>query len=260
MRRLDVVAFSAVLVWVALAYIVLPYVWLHYERQPLLSGRGMVTRTGSDIPGDPLNAGLVGSREDVVCAMSAAGWSPADAITLKTSIEIVGSVVLDRPYRNAPVSPLFYDGRREDLAFEKEDGSSALRRHHVRFWRVLEKGEEQRPVWLGAVTFDRGVGVSHYTLQVTHHIGADVDAERDALIAGLEKSGRVAATYEIAGVGPTLNGRNGGGDRYFTDGEIQVARLSEGCQPAPVASQKLPSPAHIAAKNALWRFLRGLMP
>ena len=219
----------------------------------------MVTRTASNIPGAPLNVGLVGSREEVVCAMTAAGWSPADAITLKSSIEIVGSVLLDRPYRDAPVSPLFFEDRREDLAFEKEEGSSALRRHHVRFWRVLEKGAEERPVWLGAVTFDRGVELSRYTLQVTHRIAPDIDAERDRLVADLERARRASATYEIAGVGPTLNGRNGGGDRYFTDGEILLARLREGCeQQAPAAPERLGSPAHIAAKNAAWRFIRDL--
>lgn len=75
-------------------------------------------------------------------------------------------------------------------------------------------------------------------------------------MAGLEKAGRVSATYEIAGVGPTLNGRNGGGDRYFTDGEILIARLLEGCVPqAPAIPQRFASPAHIIAKNALWRFI-----
>ena len=74
--------------------------------------------------------------------MQAAGWYPADPVTLRSSIEIVGSVLLDRPYRDAPVSPLFYLGRREDLAFEKPIGNSADHRHHVRFWKVLDQGEE----------------------------------------------------------------------------------------------------------------------
>jgi hypothetical protein len=90
--------------------------------------------------------------------MHEAGWFPADPITLRTSIEIVGSVVLNRPYEDAPVSPLYYDGKKEQLAFEKPDGRSADKRHHVRFWLVLEKGTDDRPVWLGSVTFDRGKG------------------------------------------------------------------------------------------------------
>ena len=96
----------------------------------------------------------------------------------------MGGVLLHRPYPTAPVSPLFYDGRREDLAFQKPDGTSPARRHHVRFWRVLDSGEEGPPVWLGAATFDRSVGLSRYTGQVTHHIGADIDAERRRRLPG----------------------------------------------------------------------------
>jgi hypothetical protein len=125
-----------------LAYVALPWAWTHYERQQGLQGLPMVTRTAQGIPGDPLNAGLVGSHEDVARAMHAAGWVPADPITLRTSFAIVGSVLLDRPYRHAPVSPLFHQGRREDLAFEKQVGTSANRRHHVRFWK--DPGQRRR--------------------------------------------------------------------------------------------------------------------
>ena len=72
--------------------------------------------------------GLVGSRDDILRAMDAAKWFPADPVTLRTSIEIVGSVVLDRPYHAAPVSPLYYQGKKEQLAFERPDGRSADRR------------------------------------------------------------------------------------------------------------------------------------
>jgi len=79
----------------------------------------MVTSTAQGIPGDAINVGLIGRREDVVSTFHAAGWYPADPITLRSSLEIVGSVLLDRSYKDAPVSPLDFDGRREDLAFEK---------------------------------------------------------------------------------------------------------------------------------------------
>jgi len=124
------------------AYLVLPTFWTHYEHQKRLATLPMVTLTAQGIPGDPINIGLVGDNRDVLCAMHDAGWYPADPVTFKSSIEIIGSVLLGRPYRDAPVSNLFYLGRREDLAFEKPDGHSADQRHHVRFWKVLDKGEE----------------------------------------------------------------------------------------------------------------------
>ena len=131
--------------------------------------------------------------------MHAAGWYPADPITLRSSIAIIGSVVLDRPYKDAPVSNLYYDHRCEDLAFEKPAGKSANARNHVRFWLVLDNGAEGRPVWLGAATFDRGVGVSHLTGQVTHHIAPNIDAARGLLSNDLEEAGMVDATYQVSG-------------------------------------------------------------
>jgi hypothetical protein len=252
-RRIIVTALFVLAAYGLLAYIVLPAAWTHYEHQKGLAGRPMVTHTAQGIPGDALNVGLVGSRDDVIRAMHDAGWYPADPITLKTSLEIIGSVLLDRSYKTAPVSPLYYDKRREDLAFEKPDGKSADRRHHVRFWLVLERGEEGRPVWLGAVTFDRGVGLSHYTGQVTHHIAPDIDAERDGLIADLTKAGLVTAIYQVTGVGPTLNGRNGEGDYYYTDGEIKIARLVANGQRTTAAPATLSLPPLVAWKDALWR-------
>ena len=144
---------AIVLAYTALAYLALPALWTHYEHQKGLADLPMVTHTAQGIPGDPINAGLVGDDKDVLCAMQAADWFPADPVTLRSSIEIAGSVLLDRPYRDAPVSPLFYLDRREDLAFEKPDGKSADHRHHVRFWKVLDRARRQRPVWLGAVTY-----------------------------------------------------------------------------------------------------------
>lgn len=246
--------------WLLLAYVILPAAWTHHEHQPGLADRPMVTRTPQGIPGDPLNVGLVGDREDVVRAMLAGGWLPADPVTLKSSLGIVGSVLLDRPYLTAPVSALDYDGRREDLAYEKSAGRSADRRHHIRLWQVIDAGAEGRTVWLGSATFDRGVGLSTDTGQVTHDIAPDIDAERDGLAADLTRAGMVATVYAVSGVGPTLTGRNGEGDRYRTDGEVRVLVLVEGGRRAATPPRTLPAPPWVRAKDAAWRAVGQALP
>jgi hypothetical protein len=253
LRRASVILLLTMAVYILLAYVVLPLLWTHHEHQKGLAGLEMVTRTAQGIPGDPINVGLIGDKADIVCAMHAAGWYPADPITLKSSIEIVGSVVLDRPYKDAPVSNLYYLGRREDLAFEKPIGASADRRNHVRFWKVLDEGQEKRPVWLGAATMDRGVGVSHYTGAITHHINADIDLERQTLTGDLEAAGMATAKYQVTGIGPTLAGRNGGGDLYYTDGEVWILRLVEGCRKNTAPVNVLPSPLATQIKDQIWR-------
>ena len=256
-RRVWIGAALFAFAWAGVAYAALPLAWRHYEHQRALDGAPMLTRTPLGIPGDPLNFGLVGSEADIVCAFEAAGWSPADPVTLATSLKIVGSVVLDRAYPDAPVSSLLYKGKREDLAFQKAEGKSADRRHHVRLWKALDAGDEGRPVWLGAASFDRGVGLSHYTFQVTHHIDPDLDAERDKLGADLSDAGVVDEVYFVTGIGVTVNGRNGGGDRYFTDGEVLMARLAPDCGSGRSATPKvLPNPPLVEGKNAVWRAIR----
>ena len=252
LERVLLLALALVGAYALLAYLALPALWTHYEHQRGLANLPMVTRTAQGIPGDPINVGLVGDNKDVLCAMQAAGWYPADPVTLRSSIEIAGSVLLDRPYLDAPVSPLFYLDRREDLAFEKPVGHSADRRHHVRFWKVLAQGQEQRPVWLGAVTYDRSVGVSHYTGAITHHIAPDIDAERTLLATDLENAGMVEAKYQVTGIGPTMDGRNGGGDLYYTDGEVWILRLVIACARRTGPASIIPSPSATEIKDQIW--------
>ena len=102
------------------------------------------------------------------------------------------------------MSPLYVFGRKQDLAFEKDVGGSADRRHHVRWWRAKPIDAVGRPLWIGDATFDRDAGISHLTGQITHHIAPDIDAERDHLTADLVAAGQLAGRYEWPGMGATL--------------------------------------------------------
>lgn len=219
---------ALVVTYLLVAYFIAPEIWIFRDAGRVAEFGNMVTTTEQDIPGDPINVGLVGSKEEVIRAFAAAEWDPADKITLRSSIEIGLSVVLDRPDLDAPVSPLLFEGRKQDLAFEKPVGESADQRNHVRFWLTDKTGTDGRQLWLGSASFDRGVGLSHDTGQITHHIGPNIDAERDLVIGDLQKAGQLSSSYEIPGIGATDNGRNGGGDPYFTDGKAVVGVLRQG--------------------------------
>jgi hypothetical protein len=250
------------LVLLVLAYALLPLGWGHYEHRRGLQGRPMVTHTKLGIPGDPINFGLVGEEAEVLCAFRAAGWDAATPVTIASSVKIVGSVALRRAYPAAPVSALYYEGRPEDLAFEQAAGASAQTRHHVRFWRTSTPTQsgDARPLWLASASFDKGVGVSHYTFRVTHHIDADLDAERKYVSDALAKTGLVKLVYDVTGIGPTLTGRNGGGDPYFTDGEVAIETLGPSCQATPQqAPPRLANPWPARLRNRIWRHLRPLL-
>ena len=244
-------------IWLMLAYLILPLIWRHYEHNPTLAEAPKTTVTGQGIPGDPLNVGLIGAEHDVILAMHAAGWSPADPITLGSCIRIAASVVFKRPDPDAPVSGLFVFSRRQDLAFEKPVGGSARHRHHVRFWKWLEGGGAGRPLWIGSATYDVSVGFSHRTGQVTHHIAPDIDAERHGLVQDLIDAGWLDKIYQVTGVGATLVGRNGGGDRYFTDGELTIGVL--GTQADADRPDRLANPAAVQLKEQLWSAIGPLL-
>jgi hypothetical protein len=80
-------------------------------------------------------------------------------------------------------------------------------------------------MWFGAATFDRSVGLSHTTGQVTHHIAPDVDAERDRLVSELRRAGAVQSVDWKDGFHTELDGKNGGGDPWHTDGRLAIVRL-----------------------------------
>ena len=86
------------------------------------------------------------------------------------------------PGKQRAASPLYFDGRREDLAFEKPDGKSADRRQHLRLWMVLQSGADGGLVWLGSASFGSGVTLSRDTGQVTRKIAPNIDQERDRQI------------------------------------------------------------------------------
>ena len=231
-----------VALYLVAAYVILPLAWRRrMHRHPDLAGGPRVTHTANGIPGDPVNLALAGTEADVVAAMLAAKWDPADPITLASSLRISVDSVFHHPDPDAPVSTLELFGRKQDLAFEQPIGNSPRQRHHVRFWK-WDRLHDGREVWFGAATLDERVGLSHTTGQVTHHIGPDIDAERDRILSGLQSAGKTTEVSWDDGFHETLEGKNGGGDPWKTDGRLGVAALIEHRNPAVTRPNSLPTP------------------
>ena len=192
------------------------------EGHPALvrSPRHTTTRRGHQ--GDAVNIAFIGTEEELHRALSAAGWYAADPITLQTSLRIAADVVLKKPYDHAPVSDLFLWGRRQDAAFEQPVGDSPKQRHHVRFWRSAEVDQRGDPLWLGAATYDERVEISRTTGGITHRIAPDIDRERNKLVRDAARAGLLDGYYWVDEFHRVREGRNGGGDPYFTDGRLAV--------------------------------------
>jgi len=108
-----------------------------------------------------------------------------------------------------------------------------------------------RPVWIGDAAYDLRAGMSHRALSPTHHIEADVDRERDTLMADLGSAGQLSARYAVTGMGPRIDAHNASGDRFSTDGELYVGVIAPGnaTRGPPTV---LPDPLLVRWKNAVW--------
>jgi hypothetical protein len=82
-----------------------------------------------------------------------------------------------------------------------------------------------------------------------------IDKERSRLIGDLNTAHMVTAIYQAREMGPTLNGRNGEGDPYYTDGEIWTAQLVNAGKKTETFAEMQPAPALTQVKDAVfsWR-------
>jgi hypothetical protein len=229
LRSAAVVATGLLAVYLAVAYLVAPLLWDRYaHHHPSFEDDPHLTETGDGHPGGPLNVALIGSEADVRQILEAAKWYDAQALSLRSDLEIAVGTVLKRPDPEAPVSTLYLFGRPEDLAFEQPVDGNPRQRHHVRFWKTGKTSAQGQPIWIGAASYDERVGLSYTTGQVTHHIAPDVDRERDHLFQNLKATGEISDTYMVPGFQKVLKGRNGGGDPWYTDGALWVGIISPG--------------------------------
>jgi LssY-like putative type I secretion system component LssY len=215
--------------WLVLAYLVLPR--LHRILTTIYVPDYFIgrARTSDGLLGDPVNLAVRGDEAQLHAAMLAAGWTRADEVTLASSWRIITSTLTRRSYDEAPVSPLFLFGRQQDFAYQQEVDGNPAQRHHVRFWRcpddwLLPGG--RRVDWLAAGTFDTSVGLSLFTLQVTHRIDADTDVERDHIVQTVTDADSRVTVDVIPDFATGYHARNGGGDSIRTDGDLPIVDVS----------------------------------
>lgn len=194
---------------------------------------------------DPVNIGIIGSQQDLVKAMEAAGWFVADDHRLHNLFRAGMSILLNRPYPTAPMSNLYLLGRKQDIGFEIPIEGVRGHRHHVRFWatthdsgaplsaktihwqkRKLRHGSKGRDVlWLGAASRDVGFAVIRHNAQLTHMIHADTNAERKLIVDGLTRAGHITRTDSLRIGKPYRLVNRAWRGALHTDGNITICTL-----------------------------------
>ena len=192
------------------------------------------TGTGN---GDPVNFVLVGSDDDILGALTRQGWDPTHALGAATAWSTLRAYVSANNYRYAPISPLYFYGRRQDIAMQKAR-STINQRNHLRLWKA-PYSFEGKSVWVGQISRDIGIRLTiNAPLFVTHAIEPDLDEARSYLIQDLLASDYLHAFGWLKGVGraPQDHPRtNLTGDPYFTDGLRAVMVIS----PKPASEDEI---------------------
>lgn len=195
---------------------------------------------------DPINIGIIGSRQQLIGAMRRAGWHVADNHSPRNMLREIVSTILSKPYPSAPMSSLYLFGRHQDVGFEIQIADQFKNRHHVRFWattydqplsklqtaenihwfprRQLRDRQEEQLLWLGAASKDIGLALIRHNAQLTHMIHPDTDQERDLIAEQLQIDGAELITTIPLMRPYKLTNRVWRG--YLqTDGQLKVIKL-----------------------------------
>ncbi len=228
---------ALVLTYVIAAYILLPQA-IHLGVIVFRRGRiPRVTRAPDGLPAHPVNVILLGSETALRNAFLDAGWHIADPMTPLSAWNMIICFLLNRPYPQAPFSRLYLFGRKQDIGFQMPIGQSPRKRHHVRFWAVntdtfidpldphywlgKQPVDHSRPVmWVGSGNEDVGLGFTKLTFQITHKVDAEVDQERDFIIASLQQAGHLSERHTVESGECSIG-------KYASDGRILVATLKD---------------------------------
>jgi hypothetical protein len=198
-------------------------------REKLAQLRCCVVNKAGSVNGDPLNVVVVGRGIDALFAFIERGWRLDEPFDLHSTYRTIRAFLFGSEYLNAPVSPLYVFGRRQDVALQKARDNIS-QRNHLRLW-LAPFTIDGLQVWVGQISRDIGIKLTTQSWYLTTHvISPEVDQDRFYLMQDLILSGAVSRFGFVRGVGvssmpdPRVNLT---GEPYLTDGLRLVLFLNE---------------------------------
>ncbi len=170
--------------------------------------------------GDPLNLVIIGNSNHLFPPFVRREWHSTEDNYLGSIWKTINSFLFGKHYRYSPVSSLYYNGRKQDIALQKARGS-IHQRNHLRLWLTPFR-YQNKDVWIGQISRDIGVRfTTHTPTFTTHKIDADIDETRTAFVEDMLFSQGLKMIGFVGGVGLSTHEKpnhNLTGDPYFTDG------------------------------------------
>ena len=239
---------ALLIVYIALAYFGLPALFRTLRLVVRPNHIPLYATTTDGIPSDPVNIAIVAkSRHQFIRIMKRAGWYTADKASLRNTIREGYAILFNKPYPNAPFSPMYLFNRNFDVGFQIPHGEnlSPRHRHHVRFWQLVDRRRDkghfrfwirhfrhflrrEQTVWIGAATNDLNpFGIRWYNLQLTHGVHPLHHRERDFLIKTLEDAGHIKAVSEVKAGDPFEMRSQQVGVSFVSDGRLSIVELKK---------------------------------
>ena len=231
--------------YVLVAYLIIPFVWRLLRALFPAEHLPLYCVTPDGFASDPLNIGIIGSRQGLIGAMESTGWHVVKPTTPRTILRMIFAILMKRPYPGTPISNLYLFGRKQDISFEIQSTEKGRgHRHHVRFWSTTlneiqendasvkqrTKSEQRiahQQLWAGAASRDIGITLAKGTLQLTHAVASNTNGERALIVRQLE-SRKHAETVATIRLYHPYRLPNFAWSRYLqTDGKMTIMQLKK---------------------------------
>jgi LssY-like putative type I secretion system component LssY len=221
------------------------------EKLVALPARSL-TRSGR--PSDVVNLAFLGSPQQIEAAFRAAGWTYGDSVSAWSILREMRAFSSLNSYAHLPISNQWLAGKASDIRLQKSL-DSYQKRDHIRIWNENALAPD---LWAGSAIHETGATWSIRTGRFIHHVDADIDAESERVVRDLTLTGCVADVYRVQRPEKSEPAKNATGDELWTDGSLEILKLSA-CETPAITAIPLSNEIAWRPRSKLKRLARAQM-
>ena len=145
------------------------------------------------------------------------GFYSADKLSFQNITKLWLAVYDGIYYKNAPMTPLFWNNQVQLFGFQKQEWD-LKKRHHIRIWKTNLKYDGYN-VYVASAVYDVDI-----KRKITHKIDANLDKEREYFFEKIYKTWLINS-YKKVKMLPYTNWKNFSYDDFFTDWNVYIIDL-----------------------------------
>jgi len=174
------------------------------------------TTTMSDRKTEPINFIIIAPNDKSVYNLFKKSWFYlADKLNIESISKLWLAVYDNVCYKNAPMTPLFWQQNIQIFGFQKQEKWNLNQRHHIRIWKS-NYAYKNNHIYVAVAVYDDKIKWG-----ITHKINPDLDKEREYFFNKLKEKWWLKM-YKKIQILPYTRGKNFSGDEFFTDGKVYI--------------------------------------